>query len=146
MLTSYIYGSILKMLQGSKAHILFSLCWDRKEDTMFSVKMIMVDECGDEVVVDTFKVNDDLDEDYVAVWESMKIEKAKQRYPEAQGFYFEDSRDLQRLIDEEVNGLREDDDDDIDEWGEIEDDGNMTCDYSGFCAGMSCPMYWKCQH
>ena len=113
---------------------------------MFSVKMIMVDECGDEVVVDTFKVNDDLDEDYVAVWESMKIEKARQRYPEAQRFYFEDSRDLQRLIDAEINGLREEDDDDIDEWGEIEDDGNMTCDYSGFCAGMSCPMYWKCQH
>ena len=31
MLTSYIHGSILKMLQGSKAHILFSPCWDRKE-------------------------------------------------------------------------------------------------------------------
>ena len=82
---------------------------------MFSVKMIMIDECGDEVVVDTFSINDELDEDYVEVWESMKIEKARQRYPEAQRFYFEDSRDLQRLIDEEVNGLREDDDDDIDE-------------------------------
>ena len=23
---------------------------------------------------------------------------------------------------------------------------NMPCDYSGVCAGMSCPMYWKCQH
>ena len=23
---------------------------------------------------------------------------------------------------------------------------NMPCDYSGFCAGESCPMYWKCQH
>ena len=22
---------------------------------------------------------------------------------------------------------------------------NMPCDYSGFCAGTSCPMYWKCQ-
>ena len=20
------------------------------------------------------------------------------------------------------------------------------CDYSGFCAGTSCPLYWKCQH
>ena len=106
----------------------------------------MVDECGDEVVIDTFKVNDDLDEDYEEVWESMKIEKARQRYPEAQRFYFEDSRDLQRLVYAEINGLREDDDDDIDEWGEMEDDENMPCDYSGFCAGMSCPMYWKCQH
>ena len=122
MLTSYIYGSTIKMLQGSKAHILFSLCWDRKEDTMFEVKMIMVDECGDEVVVDTFKVNDDLDEDYVEVWESMKIEKARQRYPEAQRFYFEDSRALQRLINAEISGWKEDDDDDIDEWDEMEND------------------------
>ena len=86
---------------------------------MFSVKMIMIDECGDEVVVDTFSINDELDEDYVEVWESMKIEKAKQRYPEAQGFYFEDSRDLQRLINAEVDGFREEDDDDVDEWEEI---------------------------
>ena len=106
----------------------------------------MVDECGDEVVVDTFKVNDELDEDYVAVWESMKIEKARQKYPEAQRFYFENSRDMQRLIDAEVNGWREEDDDDIDEWGETEDDGNMPCDYSGFCARTSCPQFFKCQH
>ena len=86
---------------------------------MFSVKMIMIDECGDEVVVDTFSINDELDEDYVEVWESMKIEKAKQRYPEAQGFYFENSRDLQRLINAELNGFREEDDDDVDEWEEI---------------------------
>ena len=86
---------------------------------MFSVKMIMVDECGDEVVVDTFSINDELDEDYVEVWESMKIEKARQRYPEAQGFYFEDSRYLQRLINAELNGFREEDDDDVDEWEEI---------------------------
>ena len=113
---------------------------------MLTVKMIMVDECGDEFVVDTFSINDDLDEDYMEVWESMKIEKARQRYPEAQRFYFEDSRAIQRLINAEINGWREEDDDDIDEWGEMEDDGNMPCDYSGVCAGMSCPMYWKCQH
>lgn len=87
---------------------------------MFTVKMVMVDECGDEFIIDTFNINDELDEDYVEVWESMKIEKARQRYPEARGFYFEDSRDLQKLIDTEINGWREEDDDDIDEWGEME--------------------------
>ena len=86
---------------------------------MFSVKMIMVDECGDEFVIDTFNINDELDEDYMEVWESMKIEKARQRYPEAQRFYFEDSRNMQRLIDAEINSWREEDDDDIDEWGEM---------------------------
>ena len=29
---------------------------------------------------------------------------------------------------------------------ESEQSKNMPCDNSGFCAGMSCPMYWKCQH
>ena len=101
-------------------HIVFPFVGIEERLFMFSVKMIMVDECGDEVVVDTFKVNDELDEDYVKVWESMKIEKARERYPEARGFYFEDSREMQRLIDTEVNGFREDDDDEIDEWGEIE--------------------------
>ena len=82
----------------------------------------MIDECGDEFVVDTFRVNDELDEDYIEVWESMKIEKARQRQTEAQRFYFEDSRNMQRLIDEEISGWREEDDDDIDKWGEMEND------------------------
>ena len=102
-----------------KAHILFFPIGIGKRLFMFSVKMVMVDECGDEFVIDTFNINDELDEDYIEVWESMKIEKAKQRYPEAQRFYFEDSRATQRLIDEEISGWREEDDDDIDEWGEM---------------------------
>ena len=116
MLTSYIHGSILKMLQGSKAHNIVFPCWDRKAVIMFSIKMIMVDECGDEFVVDTFNMGEELDADYVEVWESMKIEKARERYPEAQRFYFEDSREMQRLINIEINGFREEDDDEIDEW------------------------------
>ena len=110
---------------------------------MFTVKMVMIDECGSEVVVDTFNVNDELDEDYMEIWEDMKIEKARQRYPEAQRFYFEDSRDIQRRVNAALNEWREEDDDDIDEWGEVENDGNMPCDYSGVCAGESCPMYRK---
>ena len=89
---------------------------------MFTVKMIMIDELGDEFVIDTFNMGEELDEDYIKVWESMKIEKAIQRYPEAQRFYFEDSRAMQRLINAEINGWREDDDDDINEWGEMEND------------------------
>lgn len=66
---------------------------------MFEVKMIMIDECGREAIVDTFTIGNDLDEDYMKVWEDMKIEKAKERFPEAYGFYFEDSRDIQRYED-----------------------------------------------
>lgn len=80
----------------------------------------MIDECGDEVVIDTFNMGEGLDEDYMEVWESMKIEKAIQRYPEAQRFYFENSRDMQRLVNAKLSGWREEYDDDIDEWGEME--------------------------
>ena len=86
---------------------------------MFSVKMIMIDECGSEVVVDTFGVSSELDSDYLEVWEGMKIEKARERYPEAMGFYFEDSRDVDSMVDDdvysEVNGLKDARDED-EEW------------------------------
>ena len=86
---------------------------------MFTVKMIMIDECGDEVVVDTFAINSELDSDYLEVWEGMKITKARERYPEAMGFYFEDSREFDSIVDDdvytEVNGLKDARDEDI-EW------------------------------
>lgn len=51
--------------------------------------LIMVDECGDEVKFDTYQIGDELDEDYVELWQQTKIDKARKRYPEAQRFYFE---------------------------------------------------------
>ena len=51
--------------------------------------LIMIDECGDEVKVETFNVGNDLDEDYMDLWKERKIDQARQRYPEAQRFYFE---------------------------------------------------------
>ena len=86
---------------------------------MFTVKMIMVDECGDEVIVDTFAISSELDSDYLEVWEEMKVAKARERYPEAMGFYFEDLRDLDSMVDDdvysEVNGLKDARDEDV-EW------------------------------
>lgn len=51
--------------------------------------LIMVDECGDEIKVETFSVGSELDEDYMELWKDRKIEKARENYPEAQEFYFE---------------------------------------------------------
>ena len=86
---------------------------------MFTVKMVMIDELGSEVVVDTFVVSSELDSDYLEVWEEMKIAKARESYPEAMGFYFEDSRDLDNMVDDdvysEVNGLKDARDND-EEW------------------------------
>ena len=84
---------------------------------MFVVKMVMIDECGVDVVVDTFSISSELDSDYLDVWEEMKIAKARERYPEAMGFYFEDSRDFDSMVDNDVytmvNGLKDARDDDI---------------------------------
>lgn len=60
--------------------------------------LIMVDECGDEVEVDRYNIGDDLDEDYIDMWKSMKIEKARERYPEARSFYFEDRGAMNRAV------------------------------------------------
>ena len=138
-------GVFLGCSKGAKHTHLFSLCWDRKEDTMemFTVKMVMIDELGCDVIVDTFTISSELDSDYIEVWEEMKIAKARERYPEARGFYFEDSRDVQSAVDvdvdAELNGLRDSRDEDV-EWN-----GNMPCDYSGICAGTSCPQFFGCQ-
>lgn len=60
--------------------------------------LIMIDECGDEYEVDRYKIGNDLDEDYLELWKSLKIEKAYERWPEARGFYFEDRRDWNLMI------------------------------------------------
>ena len=86
---------------------------------MFTVKMVMIDECGDGVVIDTFPISSELDSDYLEVWKEMKTAKARERYPEAMGFYFEDSRELQSMVDDdvyfEINGLKDARDND-EEW------------------------------
>ena len=56
---------------------------------MKKVDLIMVDECGYEVKVDTYQIGDELDEDYIELWKELKREKARERFPEAQRFYFE---------------------------------------------------------
>ncbi|MCI9128076.1 MAG: hypothetical protein HFG28_13095 [Eubacterium sp.] len=54
-----------------------------------TLDLIMIDECGDEVKVDSYKIGKDLDEDYIELWKYKKIEQAEERFPEARGFYFE---------------------------------------------------------
>lgn len=51
--------------------------------------LIMIDECGSEIKCETFKISDDLDEDWIDIWKEEKIAKYKTKYPEARRFYFE---------------------------------------------------------
>ena len=60
--------------------------------------LIMVDELGDEIEINSFHIENDLDEDYLDLWKAMKIQKASEEYPEARGFYFEDRRNWASLI------------------------------------------------
>lgn len=54
--------------------------------------LIMIDECGDEQELERFTLRLELDDDELEIWESRKISKAAEEYPEARGFYFEDRR------------------------------------------------------
>ena len=65
--------------------------------------LIMVDELGDEVEVARYTIGDELDEDYIELWQDKKISDAREQYPEAQRFYFEDRRDWQRQIYQMIN-------------------------------------------
>lgn len=60
--------------------------------------LIMVDECGDEVEVKRFHLSGLIDEDELEIWQTTKILKAYEEYPEAQNFYFEDRRDWDARI------------------------------------------------
>ena len=60
--------------------------------------LIMIDECGDEVELERYTLQMDLDEDELQVWKDRKIYKASERYPEARWFYFEDRRGWAGMI------------------------------------------------
>jgi len=110
------------------------------------VRLIRRDELGDEQVVETFTLGDDLDADYLEVWKDMKIAKAHERWPEAQGFYFEDLDQLQRDVNAAAHDFFGDYEDDEDEEWE-EETGNMPCDTYGMAAcSRSCPQYYKCNN
>lgn len=64
--------------------------------------LIMIDECGDEIEIDRYTLNLDLDEDELDLWKERKYSKARERYPEARGFYFEDRRNWNRGIMQEI--------------------------------------------
>lgn len=65
---------------------------------MSEMVLIMIDECGDEVEVNRYNVGDDLDDDYMELWKDKKISDARENYPEARGFYFEDRRAWNSMI------------------------------------------------
>lgn len=66
--------------------------------------LVMVDECGDECEVERYTMHLDLDEDEMDIWKARKIEKAQAEYPEARGFYFEDRRQWNRMIAQDMRG------------------------------------------
>lgn len=77
--------------------------------------LIMIDECGDEREYDRYTIGDDLDEDYLEMWKSIKEEKAREDYPEARGFYFEDRRNWNSMINAMIR-----DDEGYDPWEDEE--------------------------
>lgn len=70
---------------------------------MATLKLIMIDECGDEVEVETFNLHLLTDEDELAVWQSIKEAKYAEQYPEARGFYWEDHSQWSHAINAMLN-------------------------------------------
>ena len=70
--------------------------------------LVMVDECGEEAEIERFHLGLDLDEDELEIWQARKIDKARQIFPEARDFYFEDRRnwdvEIARQIAEDFGG------------------------------------------
>ena len=66
--------------------------------------LVMRDELGDEVVVERYTLRGLLDEDELELWQDRKIRQAEERFPEAQGFYWEDRRGWDSLINQMLHG------------------------------------------
>lgn len=69
------------------------------------IVLVMIDECGDEVEVDRYSLQLDLDEEEFEIWKDRKIRQAEERFPEARGFYFEDMRGWNRMINSMLWGM-----------------------------------------
>lgn len=69
---------------------------------MLELRLVMVDELGDEWGVRTYRLPDGLDELALDLWKSAKEEEAREEYPEAQGFYFENLTEWNAMINESI--------------------------------------------
>lgn len=65
---------------------------------MGNMVLILIDECGDEVVFSSYTLSGLIDEDELDIWKERKIQKAREEYPEARGFYWEDRRSWNKPI------------------------------------------------
>ena len=72
---------------------------------MAILKLIMIDELGDEVEVETFNLRLLTDEDEIDVWKSVKVAKYAEMYPEARGFYWEDRSHWNSIINMMLNDV-----------------------------------------
>lgn len=150
MLTSYIHSSILKMLLGSKAYILFSLCWDRKEVIMdYEINL-------NAVTYELVETYNRLLHNDVCIADAYRDE-ATENFEGAVGLLvltgrIEDNEEAFEYIETLKNRFgncrkcfeEEYEDEILIDYEKIGEE--CECDYSGVCAGESCPMYWKCRH
>lgn len=65
---------------------------------MDNMILIMIDECGDEVEVERFNLSGMIDDDELEIWKERKIRKAREEFPEAMHFYFEDRRSWNVMV------------------------------------------------
>lgn len=96
---------------------------------MATFKLIMIDECGDEIECETFNLSLLTDEDEIAIWQSIKEAQYAEQYPEAQSFYWEDRSQWNSAI----NAMLNDPTLDFDEAVQRGFEENAPCDTYGRC-------------
>lgn len=69
---------------------------------MLDLRLVMIDELGDEMEIDSFLLPDGLDDFALDLWKTVKEEEARERFPEASGFYFENRSEWNRLINQMI--------------------------------------------
>ena len=65
---------------------------------MDNMVLIMIDECGGEVEIERFHLSGMIDNDELEIWQERKIQRAREKFPEAIGFYFEDRHNWDSMI------------------------------------------------
>lgn len=96
---------------------------------MAILKLIMIDELGDEVEVESFNLHLLTDEDEIDVWKAVKEAKYAEMYPEARGFYWEDRSQWNSII----NMMLNDETLDFEEAAYRGYAENAPCDTCGYC-------------
>lgn len=72
---------------------------------MVTMKLFLVDECGDDVFCEEYRVHEQIadDDDLLYIWKCKQEAEWREEYPEATRFYWENMREFNRMVNQAVH-------------------------------------------